>query len=195
MDWLARYPWATEACREPAAYFRESPRETWGPGPWQDEPDYVRWTSAAGYPAAIRRSPVVGAFCGYVGVPEGHPYHGKDWRALELAVEPHGGLTYGGALDNLVERAWWLGFDCGHAGDQSPALEALLHSIRSPKYWAHYAAHGMPLPLEPFRGLGGTYRPLGYVRQEVEMLARELVAAAAGGAMLADALAAKEPLG
>ena len=151
----------------------------------------MRWTSDAGYPAAIRRSPVAGALCGYVGVPPEHPYHGKDWQTLELGVQPHGGLTYGGPLENLVEVAWWLGFDCGHAFDYMPALEALLHAIRAPKYWAHHAAHGPPLPLAPFQGLGGTYRHLAYGKNETDTLARELRAAAAGSAMMHAAIAAE----
>ena len=61
----------------------------------------------------------MGYRCGYVRLPKGHPWHGKDWD--EVSVDVHGGITFaeadvqcdkGGADD-----AWWLGFDCAHSGD------------------------------------------------------------------------------
>lgn len=63
--------------------------------------------------------------CGYVRVPKGHPWHGKDYDSIEAHV--HGGLTFAkpdepcdkGGLDD----GWWIGFDCAHAGDaQDPEL-------------------------------------------------------------------------
>lgn len=64
--------------------------------------------------------------CGYVRVPAGHPWHGKDYE--EIPAEVHGFLTFaepdahcgkGGEDD-----AWWIGFDCGHSFDApDPELE------------------------------------------------------------------------
>ena len=63
--------------------------------------------------------------CGYVRIPPAHPWHGLDYddvRTLEGQYpDVHGGLTFAqpdtdcgkGGEDN----AWWLGFDCAHAGD------------------------------------------------------------------------------
>lgn len=57
--------------------------------------------------------------CGYVRVPKGHPWHGKDYNDIEVSV--HGGLTFaekdmpcgkGGADDG-----YWVGFDCAHFRD------------------------------------------------------------------------------
>lgn len=49
--------------------------------PWEDEPDaYGWWGDDARYPCAVRRGPW-GAWCGYVGVPADHPWHGKDYSA------------------------------------------------------------------------------------------------------------------
>lgn len=65
--------------------------------------------------------------CGYVKVPRGHPWHGKDWSTMPSAVDVHGGITFAehdvpcgaGAADD----AWWLGFDCAHGFDAvDPAL-------------------------------------------------------------------------
>src|SRR5579884_1161092 len=95
-------------------------KSTWGPGPWQDEPDKEQWTDeATGYACLIKRNPV-GALCGYVGVPEGHPWHGSGYSpgysaenedelsaALKLLdeVEVHGGLTYADSCQEGPEEA------------------------------------------------------------------------------------------
>lgn len=43
-------------------------RSTWKPGPWDNEPDYYEWTTAAGYPAYIGRLNS-GAWAGSVSAP------------------------------------------------------------------------------------------------------------------------------
>lgn len=127
-------------------------KASWGPGPWQDEPDKEQWQDeATGFACLIKRNPM-GALCGYVGVPEGHPWHGSGYSpgwdeevgnlspALRLLtdVEVHGGLTYAdscqeGPEDKTIchvpglgepEPLWWFGFDCAHAWDLAPAMAA-----------------------------------------------------------------------
>lgn len=57
--------------------------------------------------------------CGYIRVPPGHPWHGRDAFGIDAWV--HGGLDFSkpdmdcgkGGEDN----AWWLGFHTSHAGD------------------------------------------------------------------------------
>lgn len=47
------------------------------PAPWTGEPDELDFTDkATGYPIAMRRNRVY-AWCGYVGVPPSHAWHGK----------------------------------------------------------------------------------------------------------------------
>jgi hypothetical protein len=57
--------------------------------------------------------------CGYVRVPIGHPWHGKDDD--EIDAEVHGGLTFAEAAVGCdkggPDDAWWIGFDCGHVED------------------------------------------------------------------------------
>jgi hypothetical protein len=57
--------------------------------------------------------------CGYVRIPPGHPWHGKDYH--EIGTDVHGGLTFAEADTDCgkggEDNAWWLGFDCAHAGD------------------------------------------------------------------------------
>lgn len=58
---------------------------------------------------------------GYVGLPQGHPYYGKDYSSIECEV--HGGLTFAGpgealrALPLAIPDYWWIGFDTSHYGD------------------------------------------------------------------------------
>lgn len=59
---------------------------------------------------------------GYIGVPKGHPWFGKDYSEIDVRV--HGGLTYSEKqlpLHNPQEDSewWWLGFDTRHWGDNA----------------------------------------------------------------------------
>jgi hypothetical protein len=135
---------------------RDAYRSEYGRGEWDNEPDRVEWFDAAtGMPCLIVRNPM-GALCGYVGVPAGHPYFGKDYNAV--GADAHGGLTYaapcqpgGGPICHAGEdERWWFGFDCGHLGDTTPGLM---------RYGLDY---------------GSSYKDIGYVRSEVERLADQL---------------------
>lgn len=174
IGWGARREWTTKDKAE------------WGHGEWQQEPDKVQWVDkATGLDCLIVRGPS-GALCGYVGVAPGHPYHGLDYfgcpegcsesccnHSPESRVEVHGGLTFSAPCDEgrpdgegichvpLPGRpadVWWLGFDCAHYGDVSPA------------YAAKYA----------FAFSDGYYKSVGYVRCEVARLAERLASVATG---------------
>lgn len=143
-------------------------KDAWGAGPWQAEPDKLQWKTRAGLVGLIVRSISSGGLCGYVGVPPGHPVHGKDYSDVDADV--HGGLTFGsgcspgGLVCHVAERGepehvFWFGFDCAHSGDLSPAQEAFFRS-RLPGL-----ARG-----EEFC----VYRDVRYVRREVERLAEQL---------------------
>lgn len=138
----------------------------WPDGPWQHEPDKEQWLdTATGLPCLIKRNGG-GALCGYVGVSEGHPWFGVEYE--HVGAEVHGGLTYssfcqdgdeGHTICHVVEpgepdRVWWLGFDCAHIGDRSPAYE--------------------------YRGAlfrGDTYKDRAYVQTECAALARQVAEA------------------
>ena len=101
--------------------------------------------------------------CGYVRVPPGHPWHGKDYDEVDPCPEVHGGLTFArpdtdcgkGGLDN----AWWLGFDCAHCGDDpDPSLPGLFRD------------YGIPP--------SGTIKNTSYVAAECRRLAEQAAAAA-----------------
>lgn len=108
--------------------------------------------------------------CGYVKVPAGHPWHGKDYRDIDAEV--HGGLTFsepdvpcgaGGPDDGH-----WVGFDCAHGHDlPDPALP-----VRHP---------GMgDRVLEYMARMGAAVRSQEYAEAECRSLC-EQAASAVGG--------------
>lgn len=139
-------------------------KSAWGPGPWQDEPDRVEWI-AFGFACLITRTEYPGNLCGYLAVPEGHPWFEKGYADIHAQV--HGGVNYAAHCSGKVchtpepgmpDHVWWLGFDCGHGFDLMPAMVAELreHGFRS-----------API-LESWE-----YRDLAYVRANVEALAMQ----------------------
>lgn len=153
-------------------------KSVWGDGPWTDEPDRLEWRDdTTGLPCLALRSPMMGAWCGYVAVPPGHPWHGADCCDLELYAA-HGGLTFAGPCDpgegpdqichvpmpGEPDDVYWIGFDCGHAGDLAPGAEA------------YCRAHGLP----SLAGRHATYKPLDYVKVICTLLAHEVADAGTG---------------
>jgi len=142
----------------------EVDRTCWPPGPWDAEPeDRVEWR-ARGFPCLMVRSRV-GAWCGYVGLPPGHPYYGLDLDDEQLGVSVHGGVSYAAARSGHVchashpgepDAVWWIGFDCVHHDDLAPGLSL------------------GPVVGLPDLGLWCTYRTRDVVRGWVEDLARQL---------------------
>ena len=149
-------------------------KDDWGTGRWQDEPDKVVWVDDdTGLDCMIVRNRS-GALCGYVGVPEGHPWHGKDYDSIEPYPDVHGGLTFAapcaeGKTENEYaichnpqgrpDNVWWLGFDCAHAWDVCPA----------------HNRYG------DLRGPEDVYRDLGYVKRQVASLAAQAACKAGTG--------------
>jgi hypothetical protein len=142
------------------------------PGPWADEPDKAQWIDEATDLDCLIVRNMLGALCGYVGVPPGHPWHGVEYDVPD--VEVHGGLTFSDSCQEGAEdgpgichvpqpgrpaEVWWLGFDCAHAFDLQPRQADLL------------AESSKAL------GLTWTYRTFDYVRDECRALARQVAAA------------------
>lgn len=143
-------------------------KSTWGDGPWQNEPDKVQYPDPeTGMPCLIVRGPQ-GALCGYVGVPEGHPYYKKD--GYDHDVNVHGGITFTGLCRPGADEShgichapglgepdnvWWLGFDCAHAWDIAPGMDAKYRLPRSHE---------------------DVYRTINYVKAQIASLAKQLKA-------------------
>ncbi len=74
-------------------------------------------------------------YCGYVGIPASHPWHGKDYNVLEPSPDVHGGLTYSNeAVGPDFEETqplglWWIGFDCAHLGDYTVDRTSVYESV------------------------------------------------------------------
>lgn len=117
------------------------PKKKWPLGPWHMEPDRLEFRFK-GLPCIMSRGSS-GAWCGYVGVPPGHPWHGKSYNEVKANV--HGGLTYANPCQGHICHVpnpgesgdvWWLGFDCAHAGDLGPAMLASIQFWNShDRYW------------------------------------------------------------
>jgi hypothetical protein len=166
-------------------------KSEWCDGPWQDEPDKIQWKDAAtGLPCLVKRGPM-GVWCGYVGVPPGHPAYGQDYNNVRVPggdedgwPDVHGGLTYAdhcaeGPEESSIchvpepgepDHVWWLGFDCGHSGDISPRMEADRRK--------RYEETGDPLwAPDRYSPWPESYKTLDYARREVTKLASQLAAA------------------
>jgi hypothetical protein len=90
----------------------------------------------------------------------------------EALINVHGGLTYSGSCRGAIchvpqpgepDPVWWFGFDCSHAWDVTPGMDAALRKA------------GSRLPDMGLRD--SVYRDAAYVRLEVERLAEQLRAA------------------
>lgn len=96
-------------------------KSTWGDGAWQSEPDKVQWVDdTTGLDCLIVRNNG-GALCGYVGLPESHPFHGKDYGQCSQnppcedswcdhspgsRVDVHGGLTFADSCNEPSREKW-----------------------------------------------------------------------------------------
>lgn len=105
--------------------------------------------------------------------------HERGTIPLALALKAHGGITWSGALpdDSDTGGRWWFGFDCGHAGDFTPATHALMKRMHIEEGTTRAFATD-----EALFGLGAmmpwgepiTYRTVEYVKAECATLAKQL---------------------
>ncbi|MGH9001500.1 MAG: hypothetical protein ACRDYV_00060 [Acidimicrobiia bacterium] len=165
-----------------AATWATHDKSGWGPGPWQAEPDKVHWTDPDTTLDCLAVRNRFGAWCGYVGVPPGHPWHGRDYD--DVPADVHYGLTYAATCQEGAAEGegichvpapgrpvdvWWLGFDCAHAFDYSPALDALRQrATAGPALFDPDTAAALDR-----MGARTVYRDLGYVVAECTHLAAQ----------------------
>lgn len=163
-------------------------KSTWGPGPWQDEPDRVDFLHA-GFSCLLLRHTFHGHFCAYVGVPREHPLYGRPHEELSGGLDVHQGVNYAASCEGYVchvpapgmpDEVWWIGCDFGRTFDLSPGRvarfrEAQRMAVEAGAPWAssfdsiiETETNGdefFPRPV---------YRALPYVRHQCERLAEQL---------------------
>lgn len=140
--------------------------EGWGAA--LGEPD--TWSGEhLGFPVYARRNSM-GVWCGYIGLPAGHPWAGLTDPARACV---HGGVTY--AQEDLPSATdasdWYLGFDCGHFGDFMPGLVPA-----EPGVDPLATATRIHVTVDGF----AVYRTLEYVQAELRSLAEQASRAAQG---------------
>lgn len=131
---------------------------------WETEPNRLEG-EYKGYRWVILRNTSFLHLCGYVGLPAGHDFYGKDYSDLGLSA--HGGLTF--ASDNggfLPDGYWWIGFDCAHYGDLSPGIGRtgfspnLYRNIEYVRNEIYHLIDQLPKLPEPFSRLQLSLRQL-----------------------------------
>lgn len=137
--------------------------KTYVDGPWTDEPDHSEFRHL-GLPCMVHRGPS-GAWCGYVAVPLGHPWHSV--HEMKIDADVHGGLTYGNKCQGSIchipkegesDDVYWLGFDCAHCDDITPSDTT--RAERDPEY-------------PSMRGYGARYRSMEFAKSETIRLAAQ----------------------
>lgn len=169
------------------------------PGPWLDEPDKVHWIDPETDLDCLAVRNHFGAWCGYVGLPPGHPFHGRGYgqcaqpdvhptnddawycdHSPDAVVQVHGGLTY---ADTCNEDDKGEGHGICHVPLPGRPHDVwwlgfdTAHVGDLTPYDAAQAATGDPL----YRRITSRelYRDLGYVKSECVSLARQLAQVAA----------------
>lgn len=87
-------------------------KSSWGPGPWQDEPDDVRWSdSVTGIRCLLWRSSGVGRWCCHCALPGNHPW--ERLAADEIRLPTVGrSITSKGIVNGDGGCLIWIGFEC-----------------------------------------------------------------------------------
>lgn len=165
----------------------------WGAGPWVAEPDAIRWVDVATrLPCLALRNTELGMWCGYVGVPVGHPLFmmaHDDERFPLLRV--HGEVSFSNLStyrrplvmmladdDELPpdydDVVWWMGFHCGYegTGDYAPGRAAMLRKAGAPEW----LIANLPVQSDDI-----VYRALPYAKDMCSVLAYQLAAIGGGG--------------
>lgn len=158
-------------------YKVEEKREWWGDGEWCNEPDEVKFTYKGieckvfrqAYPEPYTKElHMFGGFlCGYVRIPEDHPYQHKCYE--DMAIDCHYGLTYG-----EVTVGHWIGFDCAHTCDYMPSREYFKKTNESMKEFNKI----FPIPegYEDCALFHPTYKNISYCIGECKSIVEQLLA-------------------
>lgn len=138
----------------------ETKKEKWGDGPWIKEPDLILFFYKDVICRLERSS--LGSWCGYVLLPENHPWGKEDYENINAEV--HGGITY----RELEESGWWIGFDCAHAMDITPAIQELYEESKNNILKKFPSLQSSPV-------FNQTYKDVEFVKKECESLVDQMI--------------------
>lgn len=165
--------------------YRTIDKSAWPRGPWDEEPDKVQWQDeATGLPCLVVRNPAHGNLCGYVGVPDSHPWHakgynapigecnedcGEDWHcghSICSLINVHGGLTFSDVCQPCDTEAHGI---C-HVPDPGEPDHVWWFGFDCAHAWDL-----MPGYTPLFRATQDeSYRDIAYVRNQVAQLAAQI---------------------
>lgn len=153
----------------------------WGYGEWVEEADDVlyfdRGFRCLAHRVGIWEGPnkdhlFGGHLCGYIMIPEGHPWHGKHYDTIECEV--HGGLTFSEEIEykDLIKMpfkvtGYWIGFDCAHYNDIIPSSK-LLHEKMAQELRANFPTARSSI-FEP------TYKNIEFVKGEIKRMVDQAI--------------------
>jgi len=126
----------------------------------------------------------LGHRCGYVKLPEDHPWYGKHYDDIDVRI--HGGLTFAGELAcgcSELDSGFWIGFDCAHCYDMLDPDEMSPEYLKSYRRMRELGRHlskafcdsiGLTDPDDPPPPMPeGTIRGRVYVEGQCKQLAAE----------------------
>lgn len=160
-------------------------KSSWPRGEWDGEPDKMQWRDEpTGLPCLIVRGPL-GALCGYVGVAESHPWHGKSYGAElgECNKDCGDDYHFGHSIDSRISVHGGLTFSdrCSPGEDESRGICHVPDAGEPDHVWwfgFDCAHHGdwVPGVDRRYGSFDGWYKNISYVQREVALLAAQLKA-------------------
>lgn len=162
-------------------------------GPWANEPDNATF-DAHGFKCEIRRVKSSGHLCGYVGVPNSHPWYGKQYndrvkpprdlieRPIDIDKIGAFNLFCASVIgDDIRESCEIVLLVDVHGGlTYSQQGDADLEGLWVFGFDCAHAGDLCPVTADRFGSCGDeTYRDFAYVKSETESMARQLAAIAA----------------
>lgn len=160
--------------KEKHVYTSELKLKHCGHGEWVEEPDIIEieyFTYKAlirrvfsSEPFAKREAYFGGHLCGYVKIPQNHPYYRKE----DIDLNCHGGITF-----NQTNEEHWVGFDCGHSEDKIPTTDYLYKA--DPDFISLRKCMPIPEGCENHPLFNPTYRNVGYCIEECLNMIDELI--------------------
>lgn len=147
-----------------------------GYGEWVEEADTIEF-EYLGYHAVVhrvfKREPYAkelayfgGHLCGYVRIPNDHPY----FKKKDLDLDCHFGLTF-----EEIHEEHWVGFDCAHSGDYVPSMEHFRRTNEEMKKFKEMFPN--PPGYEKFSLFNPVYRNMEYCIENCKEMINQLISA------------------